>query len=390
MKNKWLVLIAWMGVALSNQMLWMNLSPLITTVSKQYGMAEDIVILLLILIFPLMYVILGVPTGNMVDKHGYKKVVSIGALIMSIGGLLRIIDGSFWILFTGQLLVAISQPFIINGISKLVADYFKGEEANMATGLGTAGMFIGMGLGAGITVPVIDGMGYSGAMSLMAGIAIFTSLFFAFYVKETNESKDVVSVGSFKDYGQLLKNKNILIINIISFLALGFFNGYTGLIEPILAAQKISKDDAGMIAGALIGGGILGASIIPIISDKIQKRKIFILIGSLAAAALAYPSMTGNNFITLLILGVVLGFIFLPGYPLLIASSEAEAGKAKAGASTGLLMFSGNLGGIVAIMGMSLMSNDSKDWTVPVYFCCAFVFLAVIFTFMMKEPKQND
>lgn len=390
MKNKWLILIAWIFVALINQMLWMNYGPLVTFVMNHYSVAEDMVSLL-ILIFPLMYVVLGVPTGTMVDKMGYKKVVSMGAMIMTVGAAVRIIgESNFWILFAGQTLIAAAQPFIINGISKLVADYFEGDEANMATGLGTAGMFMGMGLGAGITPLILEGMGYTGMLIFMTGLSVLVTLFFAGYVKETNKSGDIVSAGSFSDYGKLLKNKNILIINIISFLALGFFNGYTGWIEPILGEKGISKDDAGMIAGALIGGGIFGAAIIPIISDKVGKRKIFILIGALAAAALAYPSMTGDSVGMLLGLGALLGFIFLPGYPLLIASSEVEAGKAKAGASTGLLMFSGNLGGLVAIIGMMFIKEGSPSWINAVYYCCGFVFLAIVFTFMMKEPKSNE
>ncbi|MFO1525212.1 MAG: hypothetical protein U1F16_04470 [Turneriella sp.] len=43
--------------------------------------------------------------------------------------------------------IAIGQPFIMNAISKLVADWFEPEHNALATGLGALGMFIGMALG---------------------------------------------------------------------------------------------------------------------------------------------------------------------------------------------------------------------------------------------------
>jgi sugar phosphate permease len=224
---------------------------------------------------------------------------------------------------------------------------------------------------------------------IMAGISVFCTLFFMLVVKENNRAKDVVSTGSWKDFASLLSNKNIIIINIISFIALGFFNGLTGWIEPILGERNISKDDAGIVAGVVIFGGILGAAIIPMISGKTKRRRPFILLSAILATALAYPLMTGSDLGMLIALGGAIGFLFLPGYPLLMAASEEEAGKAKAGASTGLLMFSGNLGGIIAIMGMQFIKGDGPTWMPAIYFCVGLIALAIPFALLMKETYHR-
>lgn len=383
--NKWVVLIAFALVALTNQMLWLNFSPLVTFVMSTYQV-DEMTASLLMLIFPVMYVLFSVHAGGRIDKLGYKKVISYGSILMTIGAALRILHANFWMVFAGQALIAVAQPYIINGISKLVADWFEEKDAASATGLGTVGMFLGMALGAAITPMIVgDGSGYTNMLMIMAGISLATTLFFIFAVKENKQSNDVTSTGTWKDFASLLKNKNIVIINIISFIALGFFNGLTGWIEPILGERGITKEDAGMVAGVVIFGGILGAAIVPVISDKTKRRKPYILLSAILATALAYPLMTGSDIGLLLALGGAIGFLFLPGYPLLMAASEEEAGKAKAGASTGLLMFSGNFGGIVTIMGMQFIKGDGPTWMPAIYFCVGLIAIAIPFALMMKE-----
>jgi predicted MFS family arabinose efflux permease len=371
-------------------MLWLNFSPLISFLMETYSITEDTASLMM-LIFPVMYVLFSIHAGALTDKIGYKKVMRAGAFIMLLGAGIRIFHENFWILFAGQAIIALSQPYIINGISKLVADWFPEDQVSTATGIGTAGMFIGMAIGAAVT-PMLMGennSGYQTMLIIMAAITLLTVVFFTATVSENNKATGVVSTGSLRDFVQLLKNKNILIINIISFLSLGFFNGLTGWIEPILAEQGISKEDAGGVAGLLIFGGIIGAGIVPAISDKVKKRKPFIILSAVVATALSYPLMTGSDMVMLLVLGGLLGILFLPGYPLLIASSEEEAGKDRAGAATGLLMLSGNLGGIITIVAMQMLKGDGASWSPAIYFCIGLLVVAIVMALMMKETFRR-
>lgn len=384
--GKWGILMAFFGIAMANQMLWLNFSPLITYMMDLYQASEDLVTITMIMIFPIMYVLLSVHAGSLIDRVGYKKIVSIGSIIMLIGSIIRIYHSSFWVVFVGQMIIAISQPYIINGISKIVADWFPEDQGSTATGIASAGMFVGMAVGAALTPVFLEASGFTGMLIISAGITMVTVLIFLMVIRENNSiEKNVITTGSFRDFWGLLRNKNILLINLISFLALGFFNGFTGLIEPILAEQNISKNDAGMIAGLLIFGGIIGAAIIPAVSDKVGKRKPFIVLSALIASIFAYPLMAGSNLTLLMIYSGLIGVFFLPGYPLLIASSEEESGKDKAGSSTGLLMLSGNLGGIIVLFAMLGLKGNTTTWIHSIYFCVGIVVLALALSLFLKE-----
>ena len=147
---RWAVLMAYFGVAAMSQMLWLNLAPLVSFIQLKYNVSE-LMVSSLLLSFPLFYVALSMHSGTMIDKKGYRYVIILGSVISALFACVRIFDGNFYMLVLGQTGIAIGQPYIINGISKLVSDWFDKEQSAMATGIATAGMLIGMALGMGLT-----------------------------------------------------------------------------------------------------------------------------------------------------------------------------------------------------------------------------------------------
>lgn len=365
--RRWAVLMAYFGVAAMSQMLWLNLAPLISFLQLKYNVSE-LMVSSLLLSFPLLYVLLGIHSGRMIDKKGYRYVIILGSVISAVFACLRIVDGSFYVLLIAQTGIAVGQPYIINGISKLVSDWFAKEQTAMATGIGTAGMLIGMALGMGLTPALNESMGFSNTMAVFAVISLVLTLLFVFLGKENNVEKGkALAMNTLSEVRILLKNRNLLTLFIVSFLALGVFNGLTNWLEPILKPNGINAEEAGLVGAFLIIGGILGSVIIPSLSDKLKVRKPFLALCCLAALIILYPLCTLSGLVPLYILGGLMGFFFLPGYALLLAMCEELAGIEKAGVATGILMLAGNAGGVVLILLMPLVNGSSPVWTNALY-----------------------
>src|SRR5262249_61862913 len=66
---------------------------------------------------------------------------------------------------------------------------------------------------------------------------------------------------------RLLRDRDLRILLVLSFLGLGVFNGLTTWLAQILAPRGIDADQAGPVRGAIIVGGIGGAVVVPAISD---------------------------------------------------------------------------------------------------------------------------
>lgn len=382
---RWVVLGVFMLVAGLSQMLWLNYAPLLTLVQAKYGVSEGVAGVLL-LVFPLIYVLLSIPAGQLTDRKGYKFSVGLGAILMAGFSCLRINETHFGVLLIAQIGIAVGQPFAVNGISKLVGDWFGPEHSAIATGLGTMGMFMGMAGGMAATPPLVEALGYQGAMIAFAGISLAVCAAFLLLAKNNPDAPlapaATVAAPSLRS---LLKNPRLLLLFTVAALGLGFFNGLTTWLEPILAPNGFDAVKAGAVGGILIVGGIIGAVVVPALSDLLQRRKPF-LIGSVALALVALvPVVSSHDETVVMVSAAALGFFFLPAFALLLDMCAAVAGEAAAGGATGLLMLFGNGGGVLVILAMVAVKGEQPTFDRAVYLLYGIVALAIALGFGVAE-----
>jgi MFS family permease len=383
---RWAVLMAYFGVAAMSQILWLNFAPIVSFIQNKYQVSE-LAVSSLLLSFPLLYVLLSIHSGTLIDKKGYRFVIILGSVISAVFACVRSFDSNFYMLVIGQTGIAIGQPYIINGISKLVSDWFDKEQSAMATGIGTAGMLIGMAVGMGVTPALNESMGFTQMLWVFAGLSIVLTLIFIVFGKENNLVKGhAVAESAMGEIKLLLKNKNLVVLFVLWFFAFGVFNGLTTWLDKLITPNGLNAEEIGLVGASLIVGGIVGSLIIPVISDKMKKRKPFIILSCVAALLIIYPLCTMHSVTIIYVLGGLLGFFFLPGYALLLSMCEEMAGIEKAGAATGIFMMSGNAGAVVVIALMPILSGEDALWTKSIYLMLA---LMVVTLALVAGPLKD-
>ncbi len=387
-KRKWINLLIFAFMAALSQVMWLNFAAMLGFLQTTYQVSEEVASLV-ILVFPLAYVLFGFHAGRWIDRVGYKKVLIWAGLGMTVAATGRLFPLGFTGLLVCQIGLSIVQPYIINAINALVADGFTPEEQAGAVGLGTAAMFIGMALGIGLTPVLVDAMGFVNGMAVWALASGLATL--ACFIGLKEKRKTNPSSASMSGVRALMKQPEMWRLLWVSLLALGYFNGLTTFIELILAEKNISPEDSGLIAAVMILGGILGAIIVPLVSDKVGKRKPFILLAAFSALVLTYPLLQGGALGWLMTLAAGLGFLFLPGYALLLSHAERVAGVSLAGTATGLLMIGGNAGAVLVILGMQTLHGISGTWQTAIWGCMAILVLAFcIAAFLRDDPNRKD
>jgi predicted MFS family arabinose efflux permease len=387
--RRWGVLAAYVVVVGLSQLLWLNFAPLGLLVQTRYHVSE-LTASLLVLVFPLLYVLLSVHAGAMTDRRGYRHTVGLGAVVMAVGACVRIDDASFWALLAGQVIIAVAQPYVVNGISKLVTDWFSEEQGAIATGLGTMGMFIGMAVGMAATPPLVGAAGLRGTMVIFAVVSIAAAALFYAVVRE-NEARPAATAADGAapaDFGGLLRDRRILVLLVLAFLGLGVFNGLTTWLEQILAPFGIDAENAGLVGGVIIVGGIVGAVVVPLLSDLARRRKPFLVACVIAALATTYPLCSSGQLTTVLVLGGVYGFFFLPAFALLLEMCAQVAGARAAGAATSLLMLAGNAGGVVVILAMDAVKSG-KDFHPSVLLLVGLLALTLALALLAPETSRR-
>jgi predicted MFS family arabinose efflux permease len=385
-KRKWINLLIFAFMAALSQVMWLNFAAMLGFLQTTYQVSEEVASLV-ILVFPLAYVLFGFHAGRWIDRVGYKKVLIWAGLGMTVAATARLFPLGFTGLLVCQIGLSIVQPYIINAINALVADGFTPEEQAGAVGLGTAAMFIGMAFGIGLTPVLVDTMGFVNGMAVWALASGVATLACFIGLKETRKTNP--SSASMAGVKALMKQPEMWRLLWVSLLALGYFNGLTTFIELILAEKNISPEDSGLIAAVMILGGILGAVMVPLVSDKVGKRKPFILLAAFSALVLTYPLLQGGALGWLMTLAAGLGFLFLPGYALLLSHAERVAGVSLAGTATGLLMIGGNAGAVLVILGMQTLHGISGTWQTAVWGCMGILVLALCIAFLLRDNPNN-
>ncbi|HEX9104447.1 MAG TPA: MFS transporter, partial [Polyangia bacterium] len=349
--RRWLVLGSYALVVGMSQLLWLNFAPLLSLVQARYGVGE-LAASALLLVFPLLYVVFSLPAGALTDARGYRFTVGVGAAAMVLFAALRIFDSRFWILFVAQVGLAVAQPFVVNPISKLVADWFSEKQGAIATGLGTMGMFVGMATAMASTPAMVSAWGLRATMAAFAALTALVALLFALFGHPNPRQPARATTTSEPHLRVLWRDRELRLLCVLSALGLGVFNGLTTWLEPMVAPHGIDAEHAGLLGGMLIVAGIVGSVVVPGLSDAARRRKPFLVACAAMALLTIYPLCTSGRFGLALAMAGVHGFFFMPAFALLLEMSTNIAGAAAAGAATSLILLAGNGGAVLVIVAM--------------------------------------
>lgn len=388
---RWVVLLAFMGIIALNQLLWITFAAVTTDATQFYGVS-DLSIGLLSLIFMVVYIFVSFPASWMIDTYGIRVGVGIGAILTGTFGLLRGLGASnyTWVL-VAQIGIAIGQPFILNAITTIAARWFPTGERATASGLGSLAMYFGILLGLALTPYLALRSGIPGMLTIYGIASVVAMLAFLVFSRERppsppcppdQESRSLVLDG----LNKMIRQRDFIFLMVIFFVGLGAFNAVTTWIEQILSPRGFTATQAGDAGGMMIFGGILGAVIIPLLSDKSRKRAPFLLLAILGAAI----GLVGITYVTgyalLLVFSFIFGFFLLSAGPVGFQYGAEITYPAPEGTSNGLLLLMGQVSGIAFILAMdSFKSPGTGSMTMSLLALIGLMVLCLIIGFQLRE-----
>ncbi|MCL4468245.1 MAG: MFS transporter [Deltaproteobacteria bacterium] len=390
---RWVVLFVFMYAIALTQFLWLNFAPIETAVRQQLGI-DVFKVGLLTSIFPILSIILSAPVGTLLDAKGFRFTVSLGVIIMGVSVLLRLKYHSYAWLFAGQFGISVAQPFILNSVSKFASVWFDKDESVIANGLGSMAMFIGMIAAMVITPVLVAGKGLGYSLYVYAGITLLGSILFLLLGKDNpslssslkEEEKEYKGMDAYKS---IFGMKDMLLLIAIMFIGIGFFNGLMTWMDELLSQNGFSTVQTGTIGGVIIGGGILGALAIPLLSDVLKRRKPFLIIATLLGGSVIYPFLDARSMTSAMVLGAVIGFFVISLLPIILQMTTEIVGERLTGTATGLLMLIGSVGAVVVIYLMEWIKNVTNSFRNSIWLMMAFFVAALVLSILIKETHPD-
>ena len=390
---RWVVLAVFMLINLTVQILWITYAPITDSAANYYGVTTTQVGLLA-MTFMIAYVPLSIPISWVIDKYGFRLAVSIGAVLMGVFAIARGLAGAnYGLVLASTIGIAIGQPFLMNSWTKVPANWFSMDERATAVGLVTLSNLLGAALGMALTPILTEQLPIPTVQLIYGGVAAFAALLFIALSREhplTPPCPPGMEVRSLMLDGlkQIIRVVPFWLFVIVYFVGMGIFNGistWVGVIRP----HGFTPTDLGLLGAVMVVGGILGAVIIPSLSDRQHKRQRYMLLGVL----LAIPGLVGVTFVTslwsLLISAFFLGFFLISVAPIGLQYVAEVTYPAPEGTSAGLIQLFGQLSVVFVYIMEAMRSKDGAFTPSLVLSAVLLVVLAGVITQMKDPPLRN-
>jgi len=375
-----------MGVM--NQVLWITFAP-ITSAAAAFYHTSDLMIGLLSMAFMVVFIIIFLPSAYVIDTRGFRAAVGTGAVLTAVFGLTRgLFASNYTLVLISQIGIAAGQPFIIGAITKVAARWFPVEERATASGIGTLALYLGPLLAMFLTPHLVVRIGIPKTLLIYGAASAAAAVFFLLAAREhppTPAGPDE-RVLMFNGLRSMIRQRHFLILLVVFFIGLGMFNAVSTWIEDIIRPRGFTISQAGRLGGLMLGGGIVGAIVVSLLSDRFRRRKPFIL---LALAGLL-PGLIGMTYGTanwlLLLSGFIFGFFLLSAGPIGFQYAAEITHPAPEGTSNTLLLLMGQVSGILFILGMdALRVRPSGAMTTSLLILISLSLLNVLLALTLPE-----
>jgi len=358
----------------------------------------------LAMVYMLAFLIFSFPASYITDTYGIRTGLSIGALLLGVFSLIKAIYAdSFAGVVIAQVGLAIAQPFILNAVTAVSARWFPLLERGMAAGLLALAQYLGI-VAAMLVTPLMVGSdpslpGYGEGFEKMlwtygviSTLAAVLALVFIRNRKAEEEPGKEERYTFARGLKYILALRDMRITLFLFLIGLGIFNAISSMTDSIAENAGVEDSD-GLIGGVMLIGGIIGALIIPTLSDKFRKRKPFLVIcimGMLpGVAGLAFAGHLSPNPDTVytlsLISSFILGFFVMSAGPVGFQYAAEVSFPAPESTSQGILLWVGQLTGMIFVAGMSIRNNLYLANFLVFFTVLALVAIAAVW--LLKESK---
>ncbi|HEX9091018.1 MAG TPA: MFS transporter [Anaerolineales bacterium] len=391
---RWVVLAVFMFINLTVQMLWITFAPITGPAAQFYGV-NDAQIGLLAMTFMIVYIPLAIPVSWVIDKYGFRLAVGIGAVFMGVFGIVRGLAGAnYGLVLASTIGIAIGQPFLMNSWTKVPANWFSINERATAVGLVTLSNLLGTALGMLLTPILTESLPIPTVQLIFGGVAALGTVLFILFSREhplTPPCPPGMEVRSLMLDGlkQILRSVPFWLFAIIMFFGMGIFNGISTWVENIIRPRGFTPTDAGTLGALMVVGGIIGAVVIPSLSDKQHKRQRYMLL----SLTLALPGLVGVTFATafwlLLLSAFFLGFFLASVLPVGMQYIAEVTYPAPEGTSTGLLQLFGQIS-VVFVYVMEAMKSPDGAFTPSLILAIGLLVVMVGVSTQLKDPQVRN
>ena len=393
-RYRWFLLFIFMLGNISLQIMWISYATVTLEAATYYSVGE-FEILFLSTIFMITYIPVSFIATWLINKFGFRIGVGLGAMINGVFGFLRVLVGpNYPLVLIVQIIISLSQPFFLNSVSLFSKNWFPESERNTSTGLSVISQLLGIAIGMVLTPILVIAFNLEVMLFIYGLYSLIIGVVFVIFARDEPPTPPSIRVnkedtevkGGLK---LLFLSKQFVIISIIFFVGLGAFNMLSTYIELIVSPRGLSAIEVGNLGGLMILGGIIGATLMSTLADKLRKRAFLIKISLLIAVASFIVISFANTTPLLYVTGFLLGFGLLSVGPVLLEYAVDVTVPVPEASSNGMLMVIGSISGILFILGFEGFTTPSGDYFPALIVLSILSLVSFVLSLFLKDVKKE-
>ncbi len=336
------------AVAGVTQVFWLTYSPVAVEAAEFYAVSAA-AIAALNLVYPVLYVVLAIPTGRRLDRAP-RGTLMIGAALTAIGGVVRILGDSYAAGMTGQIIVSLAQPILLNGLIVVARANLPAEQRPAGIAAGSVGFFLGVLVGYTMPLALVDGSDLRGLLEAQALLGLATGAWMLWAVRRTTAEHlaDRVDGSALR---HVLADRDMRTLSVLALGGFGTFGALLAGAPALLEPRGVSTDTADLLIDGMVLAGLVVAAFLPAYAAKRGwQRGALIGAMALASASVALAAIDlplGGLAMSFALVGAAL----VPALPILLEIAERHMPEV-AGTVSAVIWLAGNLG-VVLLTGLT-------------------------------------
>ncbi|MCG8919835.1 MFS transporter [Actinokineospora sp. PR83] len=342
--SRWPVVIAFAALGVSTQVCWLAYAAITTATATHFGVSDPAVGWLANL-FPLLFVLLSVPAGRLLDTR-LRPALALAAVLLGLGALTRVAVDAYWAALLGQGLAALAQPLAANAITRVAAAYLEPRHRPLGIAVGAGATYVGMIVAIGVGTAIPDDVPL--VVAVGAGLTLVTVI--AALLALRGRPPFEVAVRRPPSLAAVARQPGVALLATVVFAGMGVFVALATWLEPLLKPGGVAADASGLLMLTMLVAGIAGCAVIPPLAARKTAEPTALLVTAVVTAVVTAPACLllalAPGVATGFAAALPIGFLLLAALPVALAHVERTAGDS-AGTTTALLWLTGNAGGVV-------------------------------------------
>lgn len=235
------------------------------------------------------YLFCQIPAGLLIDRWGPRRVTTVAILLCASGTYLLSFANSFEVALLGRFIAGAGAAFAALNCLKLIANWFPVRQFALMAGLMMSVGMLGAVGGQAPLAHFISFLGWRHAMAILALVGLILAFFFAAIVRDSaaHHKRSALLPEAPRIAASLksiVRNPQAWALSFYSGFAFAPVSAFGGLWAIPFLQEAYAFSSAGAARGAslIFIGFAIGAPLFGWISDRLEKRKLVMSLGTAA------------------------------------------------------------------------------------------------------------